>query len=53
MGNFNDFKKPKNYQFDQKHAETFMRNVYKTVAAQKLYEALNNEQYNVIYGLMK
>ena len=53
MGNFNDFKKPKNYSFDYQHSEDFMRNVYKTLSVKKLYEALKNEEYQGLYGLIK
>ena len=53
MSNFNEFKKPKNYNFDYKYLEDFMRNVYKTLAAKKLFEALKNGEYRGMYNLMK
>lgn len=53
MANFNDFKKPKNFNFDLKYSEDFMRNVYKTLAAKKLFEALKNGEFHGIYGLIK
>lgn len=42
MSNFNDFKKPKNFEFENKYADTFINNVYKAKAATKLFEALKN-----------
>lgn len=42
VANFNDFKKPKNFEFDQKHAEVFINNIYKARAAGKLFTSLKN-----------
>lgn len=37
MANFNDFKKPTRFNFNHKYVEDFMRNVYKSLAAKKIF----------------
>jgi len=53
MANFNEFKKPKEAKLDHKRAETFMTNIYKTISATKIFEALKNEEYKGVFGIIK
>ena len=52
VGNFNDFKKPKDFTIERKFVERFMQNVMRANAAKKLFEILDNENYDGLFGLM-
>ena len=52
--NLSDFKKPKELQGSKPDLlSIFMNNVYRAVAAHRLYLAIKDSEYNGIFGLLK
>lgn len=42
MANFNDFKKPKDFKYDQSHVQSFVDKVLKAQIAQQMFKAFKN-----------
>lgn len=53
LGNFNDFKKPKKFYCNGKHMKTFINSYYLSIAARKLFESIEKEDYRCIFALLK
>jgi hypothetical protein len=53
MNNFNDHKKPKKFKSDEKHIIAFMEDIYRAIAGKLIFQALREESYGKVFGLMK
>ena len=53
LGNFNEFKRPKKFQADEKYLHSFIKNYYWAIAGRRLFESMEKHQYESIFTLLK
>jgi hypothetical protein len=53
LGNFHDFKKPKKFYCNGKFTDGFLKSYTGAIAARKLFESIEKEEYNSIFALLK